>query len=78
MAQVTITIPNAVAQRVLDAFAAQYGWTPGSGQTLDVFFKDQLARYIRAVVVEAESSAAAMAAARAARERAEQELGGVG
>lgn len=49
MAQITLTIPDALLARVLDAFATTYGYTPGNG-TKAQFARQQLATHIRGVV----------------------------
>lgn len=65
MAQITVTIPDAVLPRVLAAFAASYGYQatmPGGApnpQTQAQFAKQKLADYVKAVVTAYEASQAA-------------------
>lgn len=69
MAQITITIPDAVLARVLDAFAAR-GYDAAGGLTKAQFAKQQVVGFIRGVVrshevEQAIQSAAAQASATA-------------
>ena len=72
MASFTITVPDAVAPDVLEAFAWKYGWTDEQG-TKAVFARQQITNHLKAVyaewkVVEAKRQAeydAAVAAAAA-------------
>lgn len=57
MAQITLNIPDAVAGRVLDAFAALYGWDPNGSLTKSQFAKLQIIANIKSVVRDAEGSA---------------------
>lgn len=68
MAQITITIPDAVVQRVLTAMCNTYGYqatlpdgTPNP-QTQAQFARAQLAAYVKAVVTAYEATQAAEAA----------------
>lgn len=42
MGQVTLSMPDAIDNRVLNAVAARHAWTPGSGLTKLQFFKKHL------------------------------------
>jgi hypothetical protein len=77
MAQIQIQIPDAVLPRVLDAFAAVYGWKADSGQTKAQFARAQLVALIRYVVATHEANAAAETARRAALNTAETDTAGV-
>jgi ABC-type microcin C transport system permease subunit YejE len=60
----TITVPDAQVQRVLDAF----GWAEASGVSRAEFMRSRLIRYVRDVVAQYERDAAARAAAAAVTE----------
>lgn len=64
MAQITITIPDAVVQRVLDAFAYRFGYdsVPDPKPTKAAFAKQALVSQIRAVTHDYEKMVAAQAA----------------
>ncbi len=62
MATLTITIPDASATRIYDAFALIYGWTAASGAK-DTFAKAQVIAFIKATTLEGEMRAAAASAA---------------
>lgn len=62
MAQITITIPDPVAQRVLDAMAVRYGWTPESGFTKAQFAKKVLTDLLKESVRMHEGNLAAQEA----------------
>lgn len=62
MATITLTIPDAVAQRVLDAVAAQHGWHEGLGVTKAVFAKQFVIRVLKDAVRSHEGQEAALAA----------------
>jgi hypothetical protein len=62
MASISITIPDAVLSRVLDAFAARYGWESAGGQTKAQFAKSRVIEFIRDVVRAHEATAVAEAA----------------
>lgn len=61
MAQLTITIPDAQLTRVLDAFAAVYGYDPASGQTPAEFARARVRWFMREVVKTHEATLAAPA-----------------
>lgn len=62
MASITLTIPDAVLPRVLDAVAAKWGFNPGGPQTKAQFAKAALAAYLKATVKQYEAEVAAKAA----------------
>lgn len=66
MAQITVTIPDAVLPRVLDAFAVRYGWNAAGGQTKAQFAKAKLIDFTRDVVRLHETATAAETARSAA------------
>lgn len=74
MAAITITIPDAVLPRVLDAFAAHYGWTGGGGQTKAQFARQKLQDHVVAVVRAYEAGGAAEAARLAAAAKVDSEI----
>lgn len=57
MAQITITIPDAVVERVLDAFAVTYGYED-NGETRAQFAKRQVQEFIRRTVRDREAAIA--------------------
>jgi hypothetical protein len=54
MANITITIPDAQAQRVLDAIARRHGWDPGGAVTKAQFARNVIANFIKRSVNEQE------------------------
>jgi len=62
MANITISIPDAVAARVLDAMAARYNWTAESGLTKAQFAKSVFVRLLKETVKMHEGQAATDAA----------------
>jgi len=68
MATLTITIPDAVAPRVLDAFANNFNYDPVKDGTKAAFFKAKVVQLIRGVVVSYEAQVASSAAASKADE----------
>lgn len=50
MANITISTPTEHDQRIIDAFAAVYGWTSESGVTKAQFVKQQIVRFIKDTV----------------------------
>lgn len=67
MAQITINIPDAVLPRVINAFAAMYGYQATiNGQpnpvTKPQFAKQKVIEYVRRVVADTEGGAAQVAA----------------
>lgn len=65
MAQITIDIPNDKVNRILDAFAAEFGWTADSGVTKAVFTKHQVISYVKQVTKNFEANTAAGTARKA-------------
>lgn len=62
MATITITIPDAVAPRVLDAVAVRYGWTATSNLTKAQFTKRVLTDLLKESVKMIEGQVASQAA----------------
>lgn len=62
MAQITITIPDLVASRVLDAMAARYNWTSDSGLTKAQFAKKVIMDLLKETVKMHEGNVAAKVA----------------
>lgn len=56
-ATLTLTIPSAQVNRVLNAFAMQYRWSPGLGVTKQQFAKQQIIAFIFATVKKQEQAA---------------------
>lgn len=69
MATITITVPDAVAPRVLDAVAATYGWDANMGLTKAQFAKKWLQGQLQTTVKNYETGQA-QATARVAAETA--------
>lgn len=74
MATVSITIPDEVVPRVLDAIAAQYGYDPNAGLTKAQFAKTILARFMKGVVVAYEATIAGEASRKTAEDKAKTEI----
>lgn len=74
MATITLTIPDPVLNRVLDAIASSKGYGPGSGQTKAQFARSVIAAYIKSIVVEYESRSAADTAFRTAASTADTDI----
>lgn len=62
MANITVTIPDDKIQRIIDAFAAEFGWTTESGLTKAQFTKQQVIEYIKQVTRNYEANLAASTA----------------
>ena len=62
MAQLTITIPDAQAPRVLAAFAALHGYDPATGETQQDFMRRMLIAYLKTTVMRFEGQQAENAA----------------
>lgn len=73
MADISITIPDAVVSRVLDAFDGSYPGRP-QGVTQAAWAKQKVIAYVRDVTVSYERQQAAIAAAAAAEAAADQEI----
>jgi hypothetical protein len=74
MAQITLTISDAIAPRVLDAVAAGYGYIQAEHGTKTQFLRLHLRQYLKEIVVGYEAGLAATAAAQQARTAAESEI----
>jgi hypothetical protein len=74
MADIVITIPNEVVDRVLDAFVATYFYNPDEDGTRAAFAKACVIKYIRKVVVDYESEQAARSAKQTAIITAETDI----
>lgn len=61
MATITIKIPDAQANRVIDAICKAYGYTPEDGPKL-LFAKAKLAEHVRQLVLSVERSDSEQAA----------------
>lgn len=59
MATIQITIPDDKADRIREAFAAEFGWTPELGITKTAFTKQQVVSYIKQVTRNYEGNLAA-------------------
>lgn len=74
MARLTIDFPDAVASRVLDAYAALNGWTAASGLTKAQFLKADISAKIKDAVKRYEGGSAGRIAQQAAADAADQEV----
>jgi hypothetical protein len=80
MAQITISIPDAVLPRVLDAMASAYGYSAtlpdGSPnpQSKAQFARQQLANFVKQTVAEQEVRAAVAAASQSAASKAAADI----
>lgn len=74
MASINITIPDAVAPRVLDAMAAQYGWTAESGLTKAQFAKSIIVKMLKDVVRAHEGTLAAQAATESSNQQVDSDI----
>jgi len=74
MAQLNITFPDGVANRVLDAFAATFGYDPGLGVTKAQFAKQQVVEFIKETVKSHEANGAAEVARGLARQAVDSEV----
>lgn len=74
MASITLTIPDAVLPRVLDAMAATRNYNPATDGTKAQFAKAQLVAWLKSVVVDYEGNAAANTAATSARNTATTDI----
>lgn len=59
MAQITITIPDDKVDRIRDAFAAEFNWSPSLGVTKTQFTKDKVIEYTKQVTRNYEAGIAA-------------------
>lgn len=62
MAQITLTIPDAAINRILDAFAIAYGYDPATDGTKAQFAKLQIRDFVKRIVLEQEGQMSADAA----------------
>ena len=74
MADITITIPDAVALRVLDAFAFYFGYNPLTDGTKLQFAKARVMRFIKDVVLAYERKTAVESAATSATASVEADI----
>lgn len=73
MASITLTYPDGVQARVVDALCAYGNYTPADGAR-GAFAKGVLSTFIRTVVRNFEADAAAKSAADAARAAADSQI----
>lgn len=80
MPTVTITIPTAIANRVIDGFCTRYNYTPiledgtPNPETQAQFVKRKIIEYIKQAVREAEIQTATNTAATSAAESADTDI----
>jgi regulator of protease activity HflC (stomatin/prohibitin superfamily) len=74
MANLTITIPDAVAPRVTEALAARQGWTADSGKTQAQAAKQAVIEFIHAITRSYEADRDAQAARDAAQASADADI----
>jgi len=74
MANITIQIPDAVLQRVLDAFAGNYNWTDQLGVTKAQFARQKVQEFIKENVKAFEAQKAAEEARQTAITTVESEI----
>lgn len=74
MAQLTITVPDAVFARAVNGFAGQHGYDPASGKSKVAFAQQVLASFFKQSAVAYEATRDAELARRAARTKAEDEI----
>ena len=77
MADITISIPPAYTQRVLDAFAALNGWDSSGAETKAQFAKRVLVTHIKETVANYEAQAAGRTATENARNAALSDGAGI-
>lgn len=65
MAQIIIDVDDAHVNRVLDAFANEFGWNAGLGVTKAQFAKSKVASWIKLIVKQNEIKLAQLSAATA-------------
>lgn len=75
MAQITITVPPAIENRVLNAVARQNGWTPAHPQTRLQFVKTLLINRIKSDFITFEGQAEAETARKTAESTARTDGG---
>lgn len=74
MANITITIPDAVLQRVLDAVAATRNYNPATDGTKAQFARAVLIAWLKGIVVDHEGNVATNNAAASARTTANTDI----
>jgi len=74
MAKIDINIPDAVLPRVLDAFAAAYGYNAEKDGTKAEFAKAQVVRFVMEIVRANEVEVVVSTARKAAVTKAEKEV----
>ena len=74
MASITITIPDPVAARVVDAMAVRYAWTADTGLTKTQFAKRVLVNLLKETVRMHEGQIASAAAAQVAGTAVDNEI----
>jgi len=74
MANITLTIPDAVLSRVTAAFTSTRAYNPATDGTPGQFTKAQILKFIKETVVAAESNTAASTAALAAQATANADI----
>jgi hypothetical protein len=74
MANINITIPDAVISEVVDAFANKFGWTSETGMTKNQFAKSKVAEYIKSIYIEDKDRITSKARADAAEVIRQSEL----
>lgn len=74
MANITIIIPDAVAPRVLDAVAARYGWSTGTGMTKAQFAKDIIVKLLKESVRMHEGQVASSAAIETSNQQVDTDI----
>lgn len=62
MATITLTIPDAIVPRVLEAFALEYSYNPETDGTKAQFTKVKIVEFLKRTVREAEGALAIKAA----------------
>lgn len=70
---ITITIPDAAAGRIVDAFAAEFNWNSGMGVTKAQFAKQQIIEFAKQVTRNYEGNIEASEA----RANVESEINGI-
>lgn len=74
MASINITIPDAIAPRVIDAVAVRYNWTPESGRTKAQFAKDVIVRWLKETVKMHEAQIASSAAQETSNQQVDTDI----
>ena len=74
MATVSVTIPDKVLPRVLDAFAAAYGYNADKDGDKAGFAQKQVARFVMETVQSQEATKAANAALKSASDKTATEV----